>query len=408
MINMAGSFRKRGCKCPKEKKKCTCGAKWYYRYDIIDPSTGKRKQKEVGGFSTKAEAEEKAKEIQYELSTGAYIEEKDITFELFSKEWLHDYENSGKVKVSTIRVRKHEIGRLMPFFKHIKMKDITRLQYQKALNQLKNDGYADNTMEGIHSTGRKIFKKAIELGVIRSDPTEYAFVPKKQKTLEELESETEVPKYLEKEELALFLETAKNKGLTDDYRMFLVLAYTGMRIGELCALKWSDVDFESQTIRISKTYYNPTNILDKYTLLPPKTKSSRRVIDVDKQLLDELKKHRNEQKELMMCYRKIYHDEDFVFVLDSEKHVGYPCYTKRLGIRMNRLLKLANLNTNLTPHSLRHTHTSLLAEAGVSLETIMQRLGHSDDKTTKNVYLHVTKPQRKEASQKFAELMRSF
>lgn len=73
---------------------------------------------------------------------------------------------------------------------------------------------------------------------------------------------------------------------------------------------------------------------------------------------------------------------------------------------MGRLLRLANLNNALTPHSLRHTHTSLLAETKVTLETIMERLGHTDDDTTKKIYLHVTKPQKKEASQKFAELMR--
>jgi integrase len=75
---------------------------------------------------------------------------------------------------------------------------------------------------------------------------------------------------------------------------------------------------------------------------------------------------------------------------------------------MARLLKIAGLDQSLTPHSLRHTHTSLLAEAGVGLEQIMQRLGHSDDETTRNIYLHITKPKRKEASQKFSELMRSF
>nr|WP_245998333.1 tyrosine-type recombinase/integrase [Siminovitchia terrae] len=74
---------------------------------------------------------------------------------------------------------------------------------------------------------------------------------------------------------------------------------------------------------------------------------------------------------------------------------------------MARLLKIAGLNGQLTPHSLRHTHTSLLAEAGVGLEQIMDRLGHTDDHTTKNVYLHVTKEMKKEASQKFTELMRS-
>ena len=74
---------------------------------------------------------------------------------------------------------------------------------------------------------------------------------------------------------------------------------------------------------------------------------------------------------------------------------------------MIRLLKIAGLNQDLTPHSLRHTHVSLLAEAGVSLPDIMDRLGHGDDDTTKLIYLHVTKKKKKEASQRFAELMRN-
>jgi len=109
-----------------------------------------------------------------------------------------------------------------------------------------------------------------------------------------------------------------------------------------------------------------------------------------------------------MLYRNSYHEKDngFVFAQQRERDAGYPPYPKLIDTRMARLLKLAKLSPNFTPHSLRHTHTSLLAEAGVSLEQIMQRLGHSDDDTTKRIYLHVTKPKKKEASQKFTELMR--
>jgi integrase len=88
-----------------------------------------------------------------------------------------------------------------------------------------------------------------------------------------------------------------------------------------------------------------------------------------------------------------------------KKYPGYPLYIKLIENRMDRLLKLAGLNTDLTPHSLRHTHVSLLAEAGVGIEEIMERLGHSDDDTTRKVYLHVTKTKKKEAAQKFSELM---
>ncbi|WP_338422687.1 phage integrase SAM-like domain-containing protein, partial [Bacillus atrophaeus] len=79
--------------------------------------------------------------------------------------------NTGKVKVSTIRIRKHEISRLMDYFQHLKIKDITRKQYQDALNDLKGRGYAENTIDGAHRTGRMIFKRAVELDVIKTDPT---------------------------------------------------------------------------------------------------------------------------------------------------------------------------------------------------------------------------------------------
>lgn len=88
------------------------------------------------------------------------------------------------------------------------------------------------------------------------------------------------------------------------------------------------------------------------------------------------------------------------------KHPGYPRTIKQYELRMERLLCLAGLNTELTPHSLRHTHVSLLAETGIELHEIMDRLGHKDDVTTQQIYLHVTKYKKKEASRKFAELMR--
>lgn len=193
--------------------------------------------------------------------------------------------------------------------------------------------------------------------------------------------------------------------IDQDYPIFLLLAYTGLRAGELCALKWSDIDFGEFTISISKTYYNPTNNRKEYKLLPPKTPSAVRLIDIDDTVINELNKHKVAQKQTMMKYRDTYHDRSFVFASIEEALPGHPLYVKKIENRMRRLLKIAKLNPELTPHSLRHTHTSLLAQAGVSLPQIMERLGHKDEDTTKNVYLHMTKEMKKEASQKFKELM---
>jgi integrase len=171
------------------------------------------------------------------------------------------------------------------------------------------------------------------------------------------------------------------------------------------AVKKTDFDANEFMLSITKTYYNPTNNVLKYTLLPPKTVTSERKIELDPIVFTELDKHLAKQNEVKMRYRKTYHDKDFVFAL--VKQHGYPIYIKKIENRMARLLKLAGLSETLTPHSLRHTHVSLLVEAGVPLEDIMDRMGHKDDDTTKNVYLHITKTKKKEASHKFGELMRN-
>ncbi|WP_243865593.1 tyrosine-type recombinase/integrase [Paenibacillus lupini] len=88
------------------------------------------------------------------------------------------------------------------------------------------------------------------------------------------------------------MDTAKEYGLEGDYVIFLILAYTGIRAGELCALKWRDINFTEHTISFTKTYYNPTNNTKEYHILPPKTKTSKRVIDVEDIVINELERLR--------------------------------------------------------------------------------------------------------------------
>jgi len=178
---MKGHIYRRNCTC-KKKKKCSCGAKWAFVVDIgIDAITGKRKQKSKSGFMTQQEAEVAANTLIFELNQGTYIEETDKTFSDFTKEWLPIYCDSKEIKPGTIRVRLHEIGRLLPYFAQLKLKDITRKMYQDALNDLKAQGLADSTREGINRTGRMVFRKALELELLKKDPTEFAYVKKDKK-----------------------------------------------------------------------------------------------------------------------------------------------------------------------------------------------------------------------------------
>jgi len=194
---------------------------------------------------------------------------------------------------------------------------------------------------------------------------------------------------MEKEQLKTFLSTAKSYGKYADYQAFLLLAYSGMRGGELCALQWEDVDFTNNKININKTYFNPNNNAKKFELLPPKTPTSKRIIDIDSEVMQEI--------------GKLPRRSDFVFT--ARKYKNLPIGLRLLDYRFKELLHQSGIGLDLTPHSLRHTHTSLLAEAGVGLEEIMDRLGHADDSTTRKVYLHVTQKMKKEATQKFTTLM---
>ncbi|MCY9737943.1 site-specific integrase [Paenibacillus alvei] len=415
---MKGHVYKPKCKC-KDKdgkslsaKKCNCGASWAYIVDVgTNPVTGQRKQKKKGGFKTKTEAQDHLAIFIAENSQGTYVEEKKISFEDYAVEWIKEYELVRQVKPGTVRVRNHEIGNLNKYMAKLRLKDITSDIYQKSLFSMKNElELADNTIDGIHRTGRMIFKRAVEKGIIKNDPTAAVTPPKSIATVEQLENEKQLPNYLEKEELGLLLKYCKERGLEQDYTIFWLLSYSGMRVGELCALKWRNIDLENGTIKITKTYYNPTNNVKNFLLVPPKTKKSIRKIIIDDDTISRLKEHRIWQDVIKNKYKDSYFEDDFVFVVTpnhKSKDVGYPIYIKLVENRMDRLLKLSKLNTDLTPHSLRHTHVSLLAEAGVSLEQIMDRIGHSDDETTTMIYLHITEPRKKEASQKFQELMRS-
>lgn len=280
--------------------------------------------------------------------------------------------------------------------------------YQAVLDDLQEQGFARSTIESIHTTGRLLFGKAVDKKLLNDNPTINAYILREDDNIinEDEEEPQDLPKFFEVDELLHFLDIAGEKGLFMDEVIFNVLAYTGIRVGELVALKWSDIDFEKHTISINKTYYNPKSSTVNYTLVRPKTKKSKRVITVDPELIELLEKHKEEQGEIISRLGDSYFNKGFIFS-NFNRQPGYPVLIKFVQNRMARLLKHSVLNCKLTPHALRHTHTSLLAQAEVEIDEIMDRLGHQDDSTTRRIYLHVTKHRRRNASNKFSDLIRS-
>src|SRR5699024_6112365 len=120
-------------------------------------------------------------------------------------------------------------------------------------------------------------------------------------------------------------------------------------------------------------------------------------------IMDMLKRLVMKNDEYKLQYKLLldeYHDKDFVFARPN----GYPFVTKTLVNRMNRILDKTSIKKHATPHIFRHTHISMLAEAGVDLPTIMQKVGHEDIDTTMRIYLHVTDKMKKDATEKTMNL----
>nr|WP_289038195.1 site-specific integrase [uncultured Allobacillus sp.] len=354
-----------------------------------NPATGKRNQIKRRG-RTRAEAKKK---VEYEIRSLKEdgIDQRanqHITFERLAEKWLEVYEASG-VKRGSVRIRKKEVALLNGYFAKSPVADINHFMYQNMLIDLDKREYAKNTINGVNTCANMIFKYAKRNKLIRDNPREGAVVPTKPKTVEQLEVDEIEESYMEYEELERFLDAVMKIGLDLDQERFYTLAFTGMRPGELLALKKDDLDFENNTIRVSKTLYNENNNMREYSLETTKT-SKARIVDMNPAIMHMLKRliHRNDKHKMKnSTLIDDFHDENFVF----QRPNGYPFVTKNIADRMRRILKYADIKKKLTPHSFRHTHISMLTEAGEDLPTIMERVGHEDPETTLKVYTHVTK-----------------
>lgn len=162
-------------------------------------------------------------------------------------------------------------------------------------------------------------------------------------------------KYLENDELRQLLDAMtveKYKVLTE------FLALTGLRIGEALALTKDDIDIDARTISVTKSFSHVTREVGS-----AKTEDSNRVIRIQTELLPLM------EKVLPDCFKRI----------------DYDSYRKYLKETTEKVI-----GRELTPHALRHTHTSLLAASGVPLDVISRRLGHHDSKITTDIYMHIT------------------
>ncbi len=321
-----------------------------------DPITGKQKKIscviERDTRMARKEAQKKLDE-KIEAILGKTDYDK-MTFKQLCERYLENYDGkeSGKYSVSIV------INRLLDKIGEARINRLTASYVMDKLNEESATKY--------NSSIGKI-KTIISWGYRHDYVADKTWINKLQPKTDNRKIRIE-DKYLEQDELEKLLQAMKNREHWQLLTKFLALS--GLRIGEALALNMRDLD---TSIHVTKTLYMNLDIISD----TPKTPESNRDVFIQPELAEVISDVRKWRLAYMMSNAI---RTDLLF--PDLRYRSYEAYLVRKSMQV--------LGRSITPHALRHTHVSLLAAAGVSLDTIARRLGHTDDKITRSVYFHVT------------------
>jgi integrase len=314
-----------------------------------------------------------------ELDAGAYVEPSKRTVVAYFEEWLRDW--------APMRAGPKTLERYESLAKHITtaiggapMQQIRGADLARIYRDLAAKGLSPRTIKHVHVLARGIFRQALKLGDVKVDPTAQIGAP----TVPAREAPV-----LRAEEIPVMLAAVHGTAL---YNTIAVLALgTGMRRGELCALRWMDVDLDASRLEVRQSLEQVRHQPPRFK--EPKTKRSRRSISLAPSVIAELKAHRKRQLEQRMALGLGKPPADtLVFTLAD----GRPCLPNDVGQRFSEVMTAAGL-PHVSLHTLRHTHASILIREGVDILTISRRLGHSSAAITLGVYGHLVSSQDRAA-----------
>ena len=361
----------------------------FQTYLGVDPATGKPRKTTRRGFATKKEAQLTLSRLKFEIEENGFTKVTHDNFEEIYLLWFDSaYKNT--VKESTY-VKTKEMFRvhILPAFGSMKLNKISVTYCQTTVNNW-CDSLAKYRVMKNYVT--KVLDYSIALGLLKDNPMRKITMPKRK----EIVDGEKVENYYNKEELQHFLDCIKSDGFTRWHALFRLLAFSGMRKGEALALEWKDIDFNQSTVTVNKTLARGEN--NKLIIQSPKTKTSFRTVSVDPGTMQLLKEWRKEQaRDYLKLGFNTMQPSQVVFTTYKNEYMQLASVTNRI----NKIIKKHDLKV-ITTHGLRHTHCSLLFEAGASIQEVKERLGHSDIQTTMNIYTHVTEKAKEGMAEKFA------
>lgn len=323
---------------------------------------GQRHNKSKAGFPTKLLAKQWATEQEAKLNQGVNIG-KEITLVDYYDQWVKTYKEP-KVAPITMHLYRLTGNRLKTYFPGVKIKDITRGQYQEFINWYGKD-HAPQSVKKLNMAVRGCVRSAILDDYLIKDFTQGV-------TLTANDSKKVKVDYLNLAEIKQLIE-ATQAGITKhrytSRYMILTAIYTGMRLSEIQALTWKDIDFIHHTISINKSW----NAADR-SFKPTKNKSSVRTIKINHKLIALLKQ------------LAVGRQSNLVFM----NQYGTVPTSNAVNKTLRSLLEALNIHrSGFHFHSLRHSHVALLLAKDVDIYAISKRLGHSNTATTSQIYAYL-------------------
>lgn len=347
---------------------------------------GKRKQKRISGFTRKADAEKELTKQLAEIDKGIWVEPSTQSTGTYLDYWLNDV---AKPSVAPSTYAGYRTCLKVYLWEHIKAVPLRKLRaqhIQSAYNKVIESGRSHRTVHNAHRVLSKALHDAVRAGTLPSNPCAGVTPPKYTKKETRTLTAQEALQLLEKSSESIF------------FVPFHLALYTGMRRGEIIALRWPDVDFEHRRIAVTKS---EQYIKKQFAVFPPKNGKSRNIA-ISKDTAKLLRSWKKECAARQLALGDQYVKSDYICVHEDGSRIKPDLLTRKFP----EILKECDLE-GVRFHDQRHTMATLMLKAGVPVKVVSEMLGHSTTAITNDLYTHAIPQLEEDAAEKLSGIIRT-
>lgn len=335
---------------------------------------------------TRAEVAKQVNKALADKEQGLLVTGPNQTVAQYLNRWLEDSARQS-VRPRTYECYVLAVKRVLPHIGKVRLPALTPAQVQKTYAALLEGGLSRRTVELTHSVLHHAFRQAVLWNMTGRNPTEAVAVPRPAR--KEMQTLSHV-------QVQHLFATSREDRLSG---LWVLLATTGLRVGEALGLKWADLDFAANKVKIQRALQSP-RAEHGFLLVEPKTERSRRTVVAAASTMAALKEHRRRQLEERLVAGPLWEDMDLVFATPT----GGPLNaTSTVTKAFQRALIRAEL-PRIRLHDLRHTAATLLLAEGENPKVVQEILGHGTIVLTLDTYSHVTPMMHDQAAEKMETL----